>query len=65
MSITGKAWHSMRIDKAHEMGINKDCKTCIVQPTKDYISQIAHYILCYIILVLNIHGLDGWVMYLK
>lgn len=37
VSFTGKAWHSIGVDEAHEMGINKDRKTCIVRPTKDYI----------------------------
>ena len=44
VSFTGKAWHSVGIDQAHEMGINKDRKTCIVRPTKDYINRIANYI---------------------
>ena len=44
VSFTGKAWHSIGVDEAHEMGINKDCKTCIVRPTKDYINRIANYI---------------------
>ena len=44
VSITGRAWHSVAVDEAHEMCINKDCKTSIVRPTPDYISRVANYI---------------------
>ena len=44
ISISGRAWHSVGIDEAHEMLINKACKTSIVRPSKDYINRIAHYI---------------------
>ena len=40
----GRAWHSVAVDEAHEMCINKDCKTSIVRPTPDYISRVANYI---------------------
>ena len=43
MSISGKAWHSVAIDEAHEMLINKDLKTSIVHPNKDFISKQAIY----------------------
>ena len=44
VSYTGRPWHSVAIDEAHEMGINKSCKTSIVHPTEDYIHRIANYI---------------------
>ena len=44
VSITGRPWHSVGIDEAHEMLINKQCKMSIVGPSKDYINRIAHYI---------------------
>ena len=44
VSISGRPWHSVGIDEAHEMLINKACKTSIVRPTQDYINRIAHYI---------------------
>ncbi len=44
VSISGHAWHSVAIDEAHEMKINKECKTSIVRPSRDYISRVAGYI---------------------
>ena len=44
VSIKGQPWSSIGIDEAHEMLINKACKTSIVRPTKDYINRVAHYI---------------------
>ena len=44
VSVTGRAWYSVAIDEAHEMCINKDCKTSIVRPSPDYISRVASYI---------------------
>ena len=44
VSITGRPWHSVGIDEAHEMLINKSCKTAIVRPSKDYINRVAHYL---------------------
>ena len=44
ISICGRAWHSVGIDEAHEMLINKGCKTSIVRPHPDYINRIAHYV---------------------
>ncbi len=43
VSLSGRPWHSVAIDDAHEMAINKDCKTSIVRPTEDYINRIATY----------------------
>ena len=36
MSLTGKPWISVEIDEAHEMIINRACKTSIIHPSKDY-----------------------------
>ncbi len=44
VSCTGRSWHSVGIDECHEMCINKDCKCCIVRPSKDFINRIANYI---------------------
>jgi hypothetical protein len=43
VSISGRG-HSVGIDEAHEMLINKAGKTSIVRPSYDYINRIAHYI---------------------
>ena len=42
VSLTGKQWHSVAVDEAHEM--NKECKTSIIQRSRDYINRIASYI---------------------
>ena len=41
MSIRGRAGHSVGIDEAHEMCINRDCKEYITRPSADYISRTA------------------------
>ena len=44
VTICGREWHSVGIDEAHEMLINKQCKTSIVKPTPDYINRLAKYL---------------------
>ena len=44
VSVTGRPWSSVGIDEAHEMQINRACKTSIVHPTKDYINRVAAYL---------------------
>ena len=44
MSLSGKQCHSVGIDKAHEMLINKHTKQAIVRPSKEYIDRISKYI---------------------
>ena len=44
VNICGREWHSVGIDEAHEMLINKQIKMSIVKPSEDYISRIASYI---------------------
>ena len=44
VSVCGRTWHSVAIDEAHEMLINKQCKTSLSRPTQDYINRVAHYI---------------------
>ena len=44
VSVTGTPWHSIAVDEAHEMCINKSCKMAIVHPTQDYIHRVANYI---------------------
>ena len=42
-SNTGKLMHSVALDETHEMCINKDLKTTIVRPTKEYLDCILYY----------------------
>lgn len=44
VSIRGREWHSVGLDEAHEMLINKQCKTTTVKPTPDYINRMAKYL---------------------
>ena len=44
VSITGKGWHSVAIDKAHEMLINKDLKSAIVRPGKENMNRLSLYL---------------------
>ena len=43
ISITGRPWHSVGIDEAHEMLINKDCKLAVVHPNKEFITRLSLY----------------------
>ena len=42
VSVLGRPCHSIGIDEAHEMCINKDCKEFITRPSSDYINRL-HY----------------------
>jgi len=44
VSVSGNPWHSVGIDEAHEMLINRECKASVVRPSGDYISRMAQYI---------------------
>ena len=44
VSLSGKYYHSVGIDEAHEMLINKHTKQAIVRPSKEYIDRMAKYI---------------------
>ena len=44
VSLNGRPWHSVALDEAHEMKINKECKTSIVRPSRDYLNRLAAYI---------------------
>ena len=44
VNTTGRSWHSVGIDEAHEMLINKQCKMSITKPSPDYINRIASYL---------------------
>ena len=44
VSILGNSWHSVGIDEAHEMLINKECKTALSRPTPDQINRLTSYL---------------------
>lgn len=44
VSLSGRQYHSVGIDEAHEMLINKHTKQAIVRPSKEYIDRMAKYI---------------------
>ena len=44
VNIKGRPWHAVAIDEAHEMLINKACKTAIVKPNPDYIKRLTTYL---------------------
>ena len=44
VNICGRECHSVTIDEAHEMLINKQVKMSVVKPSEDFISRIAAYI---------------------
>ncbi len=44
VSLRGRSGHSVAIDEAHEMAINKDIKTSIVRPSPEYISRVVNYL---------------------
>ena len=44
VSILGRPGHSIGIDEAHEMCVNKDCKEFITRPSGDYINRVARFL---------------------
>lgn len=44
VSLKGHPCHSVGVDEAHEMCINKDCKEYITRPSADYINRTALFI---------------------
>ena len=44
VSISGREWHSVAVDEAHEMLINKGCKASLIKPSPDYINRVATYL---------------------
>ena len=43
VSITGRCWHSVTVDEAHEMLVNKDLKQAIVRPSKEYLTRTSTF----------------------
>ena len=43
ISINSTSWHLVALDEAHEMLINRDCKSAVIHPTKDFIHRMALY----------------------
>ena len=44
VSLNGRPWHSVALDEVHDMKMNKECKTSIVCPSRDYLNRVAGYI---------------------
>ena len=42
-NIKGTKMHAVALDKAHEMLVNKDIKTSVVRPSKEYLDKIMYY----------------------
>ena len=42
-NIKGRRMHAVALDEAHEMLVNKDIKTTIVRPTKEYLNRVLYY----------------------
>ena len=42
-SVTGRHIDSVALNEAHEMLVNKDLKTTIVLPTKEYLDCMLYY----------------------
>ena len=42
-NIRGKQMHAVALDEAHEMLVNKDIKTSVVRPSKEYLDKIMYY----------------------
>lgn len=42
-NISGGKMHAVALDEAHEMLVNKDIKTSVVRPSKEYLNRIMYY----------------------
>ena len=42
-NIRGTEMHAVALDEAHEMLVNKDIKTYVVRPSKEYLNKIMYY----------------------
>ena len=44
VSLSGRPGHSVAIDEAYEMNINKHIKISIVRPSPEYINRVVNYL---------------------
>ena len=44
VNILGRACHSIAVDEAHEIGINRECKEFITRPSAEYINNTAQFL---------------------
>ena len=45
MIISGRKGHSVAIDEAHEILINKNIKEAVVKPSEDYMKRVSNYLM--------------------
>ena len=42
-NIRGTKMHAVALDEAHEMLVNKDIKTSVVRPSREYLNRVMYY----------------------